>query len=354
MTKNMATLTDIAESLDIKIQAYLNDRKHTHFWFADFPGNRQDRLPELSRLGFDNYPLAQIQVADSVLLFEKLIGANMHIVDGRKGSFFHTWCERIIERPSDVYTLKVDLDRNESWATYFAAVANCMNTSSEKDQALPIGPPGFYFYPLDMACNLCGTGNMLTFMMDAEDEVDFLLDVIADLYLEVRKRLLSLGIRLVNMYGFPCSRCSDLQLPAISPALIRRFILPQYERIARECGGTILDLYSSDIGLLEEVMTIDSVIGCCFDRRLPLTEIRKTIGDRLFVLHHGPYDDALGGPTWKDGMYWNNIIQCHGREIAHLYMELGEACSMAICISRPCLQDVCRVRDDLLERVRHF
>jgi len=203
------------------------------------------------------------------------------------------------------------------------------------------------FYPLDLACNMCGATNLLTWMYDAPDEVAALFDKITDLFLEVWAKAAATGLAMVTGLGFPCANCSDLQLPSISPEMIRRFVLPCYERVGRACGGTFLALYSADLSVLQEVMIQDWAIGGSFDKRLPLREIRNVIGKKAFILPNYAYDDTLDRPTARDGIYWNPIVQCHSRDLDRIYSEMDGHCSMVVTIERPKLDEVIRARDRL-------
>ncbi|MBI4027629.1 MAG: hypothetical protein HY360_21765 [Verrucomicrobia bacterium] len=332
------SLADIAREQDAKISAYLRKRERTRFWYA---GCGDASLPQLHALGFDNYPLAKIAFKDPIFFFERILGCSTHVLDGQAGSFFHTWCQPMIESPGDIRQATFNLETNETWQTYLDAVARYADAGGD----LPVGD--LAFYPLDLASNLCGTERFFTWMIDAPEHVEFLFDRISDLYLETRRRLLRLGIRLVNHLGFPCVYCSDLQLPYLSPPLVERFILPQYERVARECGGMFLALLQSNMRILERVMATDAILGCSFDKRLPLEEIKRRIGRKLFVLDHYLYDDALDRPTCRDGTYWNPIVQDYSREIEEVFRVLGGTTSLITCIERPSLHEVLGVRDGL-------
>jgi len=332
-------LQDLACALDAKIGAYLLKKNRTHFWYASCP---DAALPQLHALGFDNYPLADVGFSDRMFFFERILGCPMHVVDSKTGSFFHTWCLPVIGELRDIRRVTCDLDTNETWRPYFEAVARYTRGGG----TLPVG--SFPFNPLDLACNLCGTQRLFTWMVDAPEDVALLFETITTTYLEAHRQLIALGVRLVNLFGFPGVYCSDLQLPYVSPAMVERFVLPQYELVARECGGMILALLHPDARILERIMATDAILGCSFDKRIPLTEIRQRIGHKLFVLFNYLYDDSLDRPTCRDGTYWNPIVQGYSREAVEVFRVLGRTTSLITWIERPSLDEVCRVRDMLV------
>jgi len=341
----MLPLKSITDELDRKIQSCLSGRKQTHFWYASFAGANANHIGQLYEMGFDNYPLAPVEDPHRILFFEKLFGCDICVKDKSAPSFFNTWPVPKIRCRSDLVCLKPDLNDNVVCQEYLNAVSCYLDFTTGENQ-LPVAARAFY--PLDLACNLCGAENLFAWMLEAEEDVLQFFDRMADLYLAVRERLLGFGARLVNALGFPCVTCSDLQLPCLSADMIRRFVLPCYEKVARACGGAFIGLDCCDIGLLEEVMGFDWLVGCSFDRRLPLAEIRRTIGKKIFVLPYYAYDDGFDRPTLKDGIYWNPIVQCHSRNAEDVYREMAQQCNMVIIIERPGLQDVVAVRKRML------
>lgn len=339
----MGGLPDIVGKQTEKIQRCLRGERTT-FWCASYAGYSVSDVPKLNELGFDNFPVAPIADPCRILFFEQLFGCELRVDDRENASFFNTWPLPVIEKPADISALSADLDNHPVWRGYRQALFDYV-AGTPTDERLPIVARGFY--PLDLACNMCGTGNLLTWMYEAPDETAALFSKITDLFLEVWAKATATGLEMVTGLGFPGANCSDLQLPCISPEMIRRFVLPCYERVGRACGGTFLALYSADLSVLREVLNQDWVIGCSFDKRLPLPGIRNVIGKKVFNLPNYAYDDTLDRPTARDGIYWNPIVQCHSRDIDSIYSEMNGQCSMVVTIERPSLDAVVRARDRL-------
>jgi hypothetical protein len=338
----MPSLQSIAAARDRKVQACLRGGVRTHFWYAGAAEEGAGDIAQLHRMGFDNYPLAPIDDPHGFLFFEELFGCDIVVQDRAAPSPFTTWPLPKFASPDEMPASAPALDGHPIWHAYFGAVREYLD-SVDGAERLPLPARGFS--PLDLACNLCGTANLFLWMKEAADGVHRLFDVAADLYLAVRGRLRDAGVSMVNYLGFPCVSCSDLQMPAISPDAIRRFVLPCYAKVARACGGAFIGLDCDDASLFGEVMRLDWLLGCSFDRRLPLPLIRREIGQKVFVLPHHAYDEGLDRPTLKDGLYWNPIVQCHSRDAEAVFRELAESCSMAITIVRPRLAEVVEVRN---------
>lgn len=339
---DLEVLCSIASAQDARIGHYLATRQRTHFWYA---GCLDASVPRMHELGFDNYPLLGVPHEKTLFLFERVMGCNLRTVGSGAVTTFNTWCEPVIVEPRDVHRLSPKLTCSAAWDSYERALAACRHSSGA---CADIPAPMLSFSPLDCACNLCSAEKLFTWIHDAEDVVAALLDLLCDLYLEARAQVARMGLETRNLFGFPCVYCNDLQLANVSPATIKRLVLPRYERVARECGGMILALHSNDLNIVERVTRSDGFLGCLFDRRLPLGDIRRVIGKTLFVLMNSPYDDSLDRPTWRDGMYWNPIVQSYNRELDEVYGELAGECSMILHISRPRLDQVCRERARLL------
>lgn len=349
-------LEQIIQTQDRKIKIYLAEKQKTQFFYASYlhKGNEADFIVEAHRMGFDNYPLAQEVFPEKDFLFlEKLIGCNIQCLDNKAYNPFHNWCEPIIIQPDEVYNLHFDINKNKTWLAYLDSVkkyyARC-----ECVQNLPLQFMGFNL--LDAACSICGTEKLFLYMYDAEKEVDYLLDYITDLQLELFRSLKMQGFKLVNGYGFPCLSAGDLLLPNLPPYLVRRFILPRYFRAAKEAGGMMLGFNCSDLELVKTVLENDSIINCGFDTRIPLAKILGMIGNKLFSINSPVYDPAFDRPTLKDGIWCNPISpfgDSYGKvDLAEVYRELGEKCSMIIRIERYTLEEVCRVKEELFSQLR--
>ena len=344
------TLQDIVRAHDLRIRACLEGRHQSHFWNASCPleGPMEQRLQQLHALGFDNYPVAQIPAIDELrtylFFFERLLGAQVKSTDGHEGEFFHTWCHPLIGNTADVSRLAVDLETSPVWRAYETAIRNYL-TETPPGRRLPVSFPGLS--PLDVACNLCGAESFFLMLCDAPDAAGHLLDLIVTLLVDAYRRVCDLGARLVGPHGFPGVYCSDLQLPLLSPTHVESIMLPRYERIATGCGGLLLALLSSDIGVLQSALKIEGLIGCAFDKRLPLPDIKKHLGQKLFIISSYCYDESLDRPTLRDGIWWNPIVQSYSRELTEVYREFADGCNLLISVERPSLTEVLAVRREL-------
>jgi hypothetical protein len=191
-------------------------------------------------------------------------------------------------------------------------------------------------------------------MYDDITAVDQLFNYLAGIYISCFNQLKDTGIEIKNMYGFPGVYCNDLQMPYISPYMIRRFILPCYERVARACDGLIVSINCSDVVLAEEMLNLDGVIGATFHMGIPIQEIRRLLGRKLFVMNHYVYLNELDKPTLIDGIYCNPIVQSYSRELELVWQELSPYCSMLVTIERYSLDQVVKTRNNLLNLRQHL
>lgn len=345
-----AILSSIVHHQNAKIAACLAGGGPVQFWFAQCPQmwGAPEHYPVLQQRGFDNYPVACIPAVDAVrtylFFFERLLGAEVGAVDGQMGDFFHSWCVPLIREPEDVYRLSAELDKSPLWGQYMAAMQSYVEETPVAER-LPVVFPGFS--PLDMACNLCGAEDFLLMLYEEPEAADHLLGTITDLLVDAYLRVKCLDVRLVTSHGLPGVYCSDLQMPYVSPPLLMRFLLPRYARIATACGGLCLALLSPDEEILTAVLAMDRVLGCAFDKRLPLAAIKQRLGKKFFLLPNYIYEDDLDKPTFHNGAYCNPIVQSYSRELTMVFRELADRCNMLISIERFSLDEVCAVRDGL-------
>jgi hypothetical protein len=213
------------------------------------------------------------------------------------------------------------------------------------DERCPVELPGLC--PLDTACNLCGAENFFSMVYEAPEAVDHLLDSLVKMLLGVHRRLARLEARPVAAYGFPGVYCNDLQLSFLSPAHIARFVLPCYQRMAASCGGLLLALNASDLGILEAVLHIPKLIGCAFSKALPLSVIKQRLGSKVFLIANYVFDEAFDKPTYHNGLWCNPIVQTYSRELPAAYRELSGSSNLAIAIERHRIEDVCEERRKL-------
>ena len=205
--------------------------KHTCFWYASC---LDADVRQKHAAGFDDYPLAQIPA--NLFFFERVLGCNIRCCSDVSDSRFHSWCKPLIKDAREACQLQVDLETNEGWNHYVEAARTSTTTVGTEGLAVPIPR----FCPLDWLCNVCGAEQLFIFMLDAPPETQHLIDIISPIYLRMWRQLRKLGVRSVSSCGFPCVFINDLQLANLSPVLIESYVLPQYERIAQECGGMVL------------------------------------------------------------------------------------------------------------------
>ena len=350
----LTTLPAIARAQDEKIRAYLAGGKPQQFWYAHCPldGTREEQFARLHALGFDNYPTAHIPAIDALhvylFFFERLLGSELHYVDGPR-DFFHTWCRPLIRHPEEVAQLTIALDDSPLWQAYAAGIGDYLRATPAAER-LPVMFPGLS--PLDMAANLCGAEQLFLLLYEAPDAAARLLDTIVTVQVEVYRRLWALGTRIVNPHGFPGVYANDLQLPSLSPAHIADLIVPRYARIAAACGGLVCCLLSSDARLLPTLLRMEGLIGCAFDKTLPLAEIKQYLDNKLFVIANYIYDDRFDAPTYHDGFYCNPIVQAYSRELTQVYHAFAATHSLLISIERPSLAEICADRQALREGIQ--
>lgn len=334
----------IIDVQNCKISSFLQDGKKTDFFYAYSPhiSSTQEYINKVHSLGFDNYPIAPIN--DGIFFIERLIGCKISTVDNQTGSFFHTWCDAVVHKPDDIFGFKTDIENNAVWTEYLEAVTDYYGNSL-KPERLPLAFPGFNL--LDAACNVCGAENLLEFMYEAENAVEYLLDLITDTQIQVYTLLQARGIKMCNSFGFPCVYCNDLQMGVISPAMIERFLLPRYFRAADAVGGMILVLNCPDVSLAELVLKQESIIGCGFDKRIPLESIDRILGDKLFIIGNYVYNPDVDHPMEIDGIWCNPIVQSYSRELTEVYSRLHENHSFLITIERYTLDEIVRTRKEL-------
>ncbi len=344
------TLPGMVRAHDARIRSCLEGRSQAHFWHACCPmsGPTEARLQRFQALGFDNYPLAQIPAVDALrtylFFFERILGAKVVSPAGHDGDFFQTWCQPWISSAAQVSGLRVDLGASPLWQAYEKAISDYL-AHTPADQRLPVAFMGLS--PFDIACNVCGPEPFCLMLHDEPEAAAGLLDFIVTLLVDAHRRIRGLGTRLVSPYGFPGVYISDLQLPLLSPAHVGGLVLPCYERIAKECGGLTFALLSADLDVLRAALRMDGLVGCSFDKRLPLPEIRKHLGRKIFVIFSYCYDDALEAPTLRDGIWWNPIVQSYSRELPQVYREMAAGHNLLIGIDRPSLAEVLALRSGL-------
>jgi len=346
----VSALATIVSHQDAKIADCLAGGGPMLFWYAQCPlaGDQTAQSTRLHELGFDNYPVAYLPGLDAVqtylFFFERILGVTLHGVEGGMGDFFRTWCPPLIHQPDEVWHLAIDLAASPTWYAYETVIRNYLRETPVAER-LPIVFPGLS--PLDMACNLCGTEQFFLLLYEAPDAADHLLGFLTDLLIEAYHRIAGLGARLVTAHGFPGVYCSDLQMPYISPPLLARLLLPRYARLAAACGGLCCAVLCADVDIMASILSIDGVIGCAFDKRLPLNDLAENLASKLFLLPHYCYHDTLDVPTVQDGIYCNPIVQSYSRELPALYQALAGRANLAISIERPSLAEVCAVREAL-------
>ncbi len=346
---SVLTWPDIGRTLDLKIRRCLEGGDRMVFWHAHCPS----RLEELHALGFDNYPVAQIPAVDAIrphlFFFERILGAVVESPDGQDGDFFHSWCKPLIHDPSHIFRMESNPAVSPVWQAYEEAVRDYLS-KTPADQRLPIAFPGLS--PLDMACNLCGAEVFFLMLYEAPDAAERLLDLIVTVQIEAHRRIRQLGARIVAPYGFFGVYCSDLQLPSLSPDHVRGFLLPRYERLGAACGGLLLALLCADLDVLRAALRMESLIGCSFDKRLPLSIIGQYLGRKVFLISNYCHDDVIDKPTLRGGIWWNPIVQSHSRDLAEVYRQFAETASLVISIERPSVEEVLEQRRVLCANCR--
>ncbi|MHB9022638.1 MAG: uroporphyrinogen decarboxylase family protein [Armatimonadota bacterium] len=350
MSAITSQLPGIVRLQDAKIRDCLDGRGPVEFWYAHCPleGKAAEQYARLHQLGFDNYPVAQIPALDALqpylFFFERVLGAELQGVDGQCGDFFHTWCRPLLPDAEAIFRLTFDLDRSPLWGRCEQALRDYLR-ETPAEARLPVLFPGVS--PLDMACNLCGTEAFFLLLYEHPFAVEYLLDTIPELLVTAYRRFIDLGARPVTAYGFPGIYISDLQMPYLSPAHLSRFVLPRYARLADACGGLCLALLTDDLGILTDALAIEGLIGCAFDKRLPLPAIEERLGAKVFLLPNYIYDDQLDAPACRDGVWCNPIVQSYSREPSQVYREFTGRYSLAISLQRPSLAEVRAARRQL-------
>ncbi len=344
-------LPEIVRIQDAKIQAFLDGQCPLHFWYAScwIDGTPAERVQRLHALGFDNYPTAHIPAVEALqphlFFFERMAGAEVESPDGQAGDFFHSWCRPLLCDNSTVLRFSAAWESSPLWHAYEKAICAYLRDTPAEER-LPVMFPGLS--PLDMACNLCGTESFFLLLYEEPEAAEHLLNAIVSLMIDAHRRLRELGARLVSPFGFPGVYCNDLQLPYLSPSLITRFLLPCYSRLATACGGLMPSLLSPDEGAFQAALSIDGVLGCLIDKRLPFATIKTHLGRKLFLIPHYCFDDVFDRPTLHNGTYYNPIVQSYSRELPEIYCEFVTTHNLLITIDRPTLAEVCGIRERLL------
>jgi len=333
-------LIDIARCLDERFAAFFQQSSPARGWYANcpMPGDRAAVYQQWHAAGFWNYPFAEVPFADTWLFFERLAGGRSHVLDGQRGSTFHTWCEPAILLPADIDRIPAKVTGLPLWQVYETAVLAARGL-------LPI--PLMAFTPLDWACSLCGTERFFLLMLDDAGTAEALLDRLTALYLSCCRRLQTLKIASRMPFGFPGIYVNDLQMPYLSPAHVARFVLPQYERVADEFGPMLLSLNCADVGVMRRVLAMEGVIGCAFDKRLPLPVITEHLGSKLFVISNYIYHRDFDRPTLHRGTYCNPIVQTYSEEIEKVCRVIGPGHRLLIILERHSFAEVCAARSRL-------
>jgi hypothetical protein len=241
----------------------------------------------------------------------------------------------------EVFQLAITLNTSPLWTAFETAIEKYLRATTP-DERLPVLFPGLS--PLDMACNLCGAEQFFLMLYDAPAAAVHLLETIVTVQIAAFQRVAALGARPLTGYGFPGVYCNDLQLPYLSPEHIIHFVLPCYARLAAECGGVFFGLLSADLEVLQMAMRLEGLLGCLFDKSLPLNEIKKHLGRKFFLIPHYAYNEAVDRPTVCDGLYYNPIVQSYSRELPAVYRAFAGHHRLLISIERSSLVEVCAMR----------
>lgn len=329
------SLTDIARSQDERHAAFFRQPAHAHAWYAScpMPGDREAAFGQWHDAGFWNYPFAE-EPFDTLFFFERLAGARVQTQNDRERSTFNTWCEPM----ADIDRIPTEVTGLPLWQAYEEAVPAARG-------ALPMMRPAFT--PLDWACNLCGTERLFLLLYDDEDAVGALLERLTALYLSGCRRLQALAVDCRTPFGFPGVYANDLQMPYLSPEHVERLLLPQYEKVAGAFGPIILSLNCAYVDVMRRVLAMEGVLGCLFDKRLPLPVIADHLGEKAFVINHYIVHPEFDRPTLHQGIYCNPIVQTYSEEIGEVWRVVGPGHRMVITVERPGFEEVCAVREGL-------
>lgn len=323
---------EIARALDARIEAWRRDRRPARFWVAGCA--EAVDAATLAAAGFANYPLRPVAFDDGLFFFERLAGARVAVQEGRAGSFAHTWCLPALAGPGDIDRVPAAVDGLPLWKAFEAAA---------RAAGGPI--PTLAFTPLDWACDLCGTEAFFLLLHDDPAAAAALLARLGALYVSARARLRAAGIDCRMVSGFPGVYVNDLQAAFLSPAHLAELLLPLYAGAAAACGPLILALNCADAGVMRDALALPPLLGCAFDRRLPLEAIAAALGDRLFVLYHYCYLPGVDRPTPHRGLTANPIVAGWSREIDDVFRVVAPGHSLLVHVERPTFAEVCAVRD---------
>jgi len=329
------SLADIARSQDERLAAFFRQPASARAWYAScpMPGDREAVFQQWHDAGFWNYPFTEVPF-DTLFFFERLAGAEIRVLEDRHGSTFHSWCEPI----AVVDRIPVEVTGLPLWQAYEEAVLALRG-------ALPMMRPAFT--PLDWACNLCGTERFFLLLYDDEGAVGALLERLTALYLSGCRRLRELGVDCRMPFGFSGVYANDLQMPYLSPEYVERLLLPQYQRVIEVIGPMILSLNCADVDVMRRVLAMEGVLGCLFDKRLPLPVIAEHLGEKAFVINNYVYHPEFERPTLHRGIYCNPIVQTYSEEIEGVWQVVGPGHRMVVTVERHGFEEVCTVRGEL-------
>lgn len=329
-------LIEVAQAQDEKIASYLEKKKGS-FIYAYFPNSGDaDGVVRAHAAGFDNYPFAKVRNPNGLYFIERLLGCSLRTSGEGSSNTFNTSCEPIIRDAGDILKLDMNFGNKEIWQEYKESI-EAYKAAVPESEKLPM--QSLNMSPFDVACSLCGTENLFIWMYEEPEAADLLLNKAMNAYLWLFYSIKRLGMKQVNLYGFPCLYANDLLLVNLSPEMIARFMLPLYERAARSWRGLMLAINSPDTGLIKRITGEDWIVGCCIDKRVALSEVREMIGDRLLIVNHCLRDPRYDKPTLVDGMWVNPIIQSHGDDLEGVWRALKDK-NLLVTIERRTLEEV--------------
>jgi hypothetical protein len=151
--------------------------------------------------------------------------------------------------------------------------------------------------PLDLASNFLGTERLIEEMYDHPEDVDALLDCMADDFIEFMRleqqaaQGCLVPIHCHPMVWLPYDRAMALSedlLAVISPRLYPRFGVPANERVARAFGHIIIHSCGSIEHTLQPLAKTQGLLGLNFGvSETDIHKVAEQFGNRIVIVVHG-------------------------------------------------------------------
>ncbi len=197
-------------------------------------------------------------------------------IEERKG--YRAWVDPIVHDISEIDALE-EVDVSQSPAL------QAVLRSYEEIGEIVQGRIPFTHYsptlPLDFAAEIIGHTKFYELMASDPDDALRLIEVCATKWLEMMRLQEKAACgRWVNANYEPGIAVNDMILPFLSPAVIRKVVLPYNTMLSRAYGGIFVCVDHQDFSLLDDYLKLPDLYGCWVHRDWPSDLVVEQLKNR--------------------------------------------------------------------------